>query len=222
MTHEPEFWEDYLMEEPICRRFMRYWRFIKWELIIKSKLFPKVGGSSYKWMNPYPKYKIEDPETGKKVKMYDNTWDVLALSRFSESYHHEVNMIVKKLQGGKDLDTLIDQYRWILTPVIHNIIKGPEKDGILANMFLSMVSPGTIIRPHQGYSKDYMRVHLCLVEDPGCTITVGEVTKTWKNGKILAFKDGGPYYHSVVHNGKKDRYVMSFDLRLDYLEKYLK
>lgn len=215
MTHEPEFWEDYLMDEPICRTFMRYWWFIKWELITRHVLFPTFLGT-------YPKFKITDPETGKRVRMYDNIWKVVPLSKFDEVYAKEINTVIKKAKKGKDLDSLIKQYRWIFAPVIHNIVKKPESEGILANMFLSMVSPGTIIRPHNGYTNDYMRVHLCLIEDPGCQITLGNVTKTWKTGKILAFKDGGPYPHSVVHNGTRDRYVMSFDLKLSYLEKYLK
>jgi aspartyl/asparaginyl beta-hydroxylase (cupin superfamily) len=66
-----------------------------------------------------------------------------------------------------------------------------------------------------------MRIHLGLVCDPECKITVGDETMTWEEGKILAFKDGGPHYHQVKHNGNKDRYILSIDLKLDYLENYL-
>jgi aspartyl/asparaginyl beta-hydroxylase (cupin superfamily) len=66
-----------------------------------------------------------------------------------------------------------------------------------------------------------MRIHMGLICDPECKITVDAETKTWTEGKILAFKDGGPYYHSVVHNGTKDRYIFSFDLSLEYLSPYI-
>jgi aspartyl/asparaginyl beta-hydroxylase (cupin superfamily) len=62
-----------------------------------------------------------------------------------------------------------------------------------------------------------MRVHLGLVCDPLCEITVGPDKRTWKEGELLAFKDGGAYPHSVTHNGTHDRLILIFDLTLDYL-----
>jgi hypothetical protein len=54
--------------------------------------------------------------------------------------------------------------------------------------------------------------------DPGCVITVGNEQRVWENGKIIAFKDGGPYPHSVKHNGTKQRIIASFDVDLSYLK----
>jgi aspartyl/asparaginyl beta-hydroxylase (cupin superfamily) len=62
-----------------------------------------------------------------------------------------------------------------------------------------------------------MRIHLGLVCDPECVITVGDQSRVWREGEIIAFKDGGPYLHSVAHNGTADRWVLVFDLTLDYL-----
>jgi len=225
MEREPEFWEDYLQDEPFCRTLKRYWWLIAWELRFKQALFPNARlfvGKDFKWMNEYPNRKVKDPITGKSVKMYENTWEAMPWSLVDDLYRPEVDRIVRKLKAGETVESLIKKYRWIGAPIIHNIVKGPEKKGILRNVFLSKLSPGSIIRPHNGLSNDYMRVHLGLQCDPGCKITVGDVTKTWEDGKILAFKDGGPYPHSVVHNGKRDRYIMAFDLRLDYVEPYLK
>jgi len=211
--NEPAFWEDYLIDEPICREFIKKWRQIRREVLITKFLFPKFVGA-------YPKFKISDLNTGKRVKMYENDWRVAPMSKFDTDYA-EVNTVVRKAGKGKDLESLITRYRKWVYPTIHNIIKKPEKEGILANVFVSILSPGTIIRPHQGYSKKYMRIHLGLLCDPKCKITVGDETRTWEEGKLLSFKDGGPYYHSVFHSGINDRYILSVDLKLDYLSKYI-
>ena len=79
----------------------------------------------------------------------------------------------------------------------------------------------SIGRPHRGWTPDYLRIHLCLVDDPGCRITVGSETRTWKTGQFLAFKDGGPHLHSVVHEGKHERIVLSYDLNLQYLGQFI-
>lgn len=211
--NEPAFWQEYIINEPICKQLVKDWKKIKREVLIAKFLFPS-------FVNPYPKFRVSDPETGKRVKIYENDWKVTPISRFDNEYV-EVNNIIKKIKKGKNLDQLIKRYRRWVYPTIHNIIKVPEQEGIVANVFVSILSPGTIIRPHQGYSKNYMRIHLCLIEDPDCNITVGDETKTWKEGQLLAFKDGGPYYHSVIHNGTKDRYILSVDLKLDYLKQYI-
>lgn len=213
VMNEPVFWEDYLINEPICKQFTKKWKQIRREVLITKFLFPKFVGA-------YPKFKISDLNSGKRIKLYENDWRVAPMSKFDSDYA-EVNTVVRKAGKGKDLESLITKYRRWVYPTIHNIIKEPEREGILANVFVSILSPGTIIRPHQGYSKKYMRVHLCLIEDPQCKITVGDQTKTWKEGKILAFKDGGPYYHQVEHNGKRERYILSLDLKLNYLKQYI-
>ena len=211
---EPFFWEDYIIDEPITNNLIRNWRFIKYEMLLVKRLLPK-------FLDKYPVLPIKDPTTGKRVKLYDNKWLVTPVSLLDEDYSSEVKTINKRL-GKVNLDDLLKKYRPFFAPFLHNAIKKPEAEGILANSFYSVLSPGTIIRPHKGYSKKYMRIHLCLIDDENCMITVGNETKTWKCGNIIAFKDGGPYYHSVAHNGNRDRYVLSVDLKLDYLKQYTK
>jgi hypothetical protein len=211
---EPEFWENRLSTEPICSEFIKHWKTIKREALFVKFFFPNFFGN-------YPKFRVIDPETGKKVKIYENNWKVCAVSKFDSDYSSETNSVVKRTGNKRDLQFLVQKYRKWIGPRTHSIVKDPEKNGIISNIFVSILSPGTIIRPHQGYSKEYMRIHLGLICDPECKITVGEQTRTWEPGKILAFKDGGPYYHSVSHNGTKDRYILSFDIKLDYLANYI-
>lgn len=208
---EPEFWDSYLYDEPICKQLVANWEPIRDEILRMKDKFPQFFG-------PYPKFKITDLETQKKVKMYENNWTVSPISKYDENYN-EVESVKK--HAGDNLEHLIQKYRKRVLPTIHKIISEVEENEILSNVFVSVLQPGVIIRPHQGYSKEYMRIHLGLICDPGCEITVGETTRTWEEGKLIAFKDGGPYYHSVVHNGTNDRYILSIDLKLTYLKQYI-
>lgn len=208
---EPEFWDSYLYDEPICKQLVANWEPIRDEILRMKDKFPQFFG-------PYPKFKITDLETQKKVKMYENNWTVSPISKYDENYN-EVESVKK--HAGDNLEHLIQKYRKRVLPTIHKIISEVEENEILSNVFVSVLQPGVIIRPHQGYSKEYMRIHLGLICDPGCEITVGETTRTWEEGKLIAFKDGGPYYHSVVHNGTDDRYILSIDLKLTYLKQYI-
>ena len=209
---EPVFWQNKLEQEPICKALTENWQAIRDEILVLRE-------THQQWFVKYPKFKVVDPDTNESVRMYDNSWKVIALSKLEQEHQVENNR-AKKV-GGDTLEKLIKKYRPKVSPTLHNIIDQADKDGILTNVFVSVLSPGVIIRPHQGYSKDYMRIHLGLVCDPKCKLTVGDETRVWQEGKLLAFKDGGPYYHSVVHNGLNDRYILSVDLKLDYLSEYI-
>lgn len=210
--NEPEFWENYLTQEPVCQQLCENWEKIRDEILSLKQNYSN-------WFTKYPKFKVENPTTKQKVRLYENDWTITALSKLSENYNVENNKAEKT--GGSSLEKLVKRYRAKLLPTLHNIIGDLDKDDTLSNVFVSILSPGVIINPHVGYSKDYMRIHLGLVCDPECKITVGEKTKTWEEGKILAFKDGGPYYHKVFHNGTIDRYILSIDIKLSYLSQYI-
>jgi len=105
--------------------------------------------------------------------------------------------------------------------VTNSMIFELEEQGILRNVFVSRLIPGSVINPHRGWTPEFLRIHLCLVEDPHCHITVGDETVTWTQGELLAFKDGGPYLHDVRHHGQIERIVISFDLKLTYVAQFI-
>jgi hypothetical protein len=204
---EPAFWERYLIDEPICKKVLENFESIKTEILHYKEIYPE-------FFVKYPKFKVVNPKTNKSERLYDQDWKVTALSKFDEDYG-EISRIGKRLK--QDPQEIIDTYAKEEASVTYNLVKELN----LINVFVSVLSPGTIIRPHQGYCKKYMRVHMGLVCDPECKFTVGDETKAWEEGKLFAFKDGGPYYHSVLHNGTQDRSILSFDLDLDYLQPYI-
>jgi len=194
---EPPFWDEFLIDIPFCNQLIEDY------LIINNELINFIN--SKKPFMDYPKY----------GNLYDRTWEAFPLSLFEGEF---ISMAKGKL--GFDLDAFVEQAKGNLPNT--SALLGPlENQGVLRNVFVSRLTPGSEIHPHKGWTSDFLRIHLGLVCDPLCTITIGNVTKTWVPGQLLAFKDGGPYLHSVSHRGSHERIVMSFDLRLSYVAQFI-
>lgn len=159
----------------------------------------------YRPFMPYPKY----------GDLYVNTWDAFPLSVFQGEH---IELSKSKLEMS--VSPLVTMFRKKL-PVTSSTIAQGEQQGWLRNVFVSRLIPNSTINPHRGWTADYLRMHLCLVADAGCCITVGEVTQTWREGELLAFKDGGPYLHSVKHRGQNERIILSYDLHLDHVAQFI-
>ena len=66
---------------------------------------------------------------------------------------------------------------------------------------LSLMQPGTVVRPHTGPSNQRVRVHLGLDVPAGCCqITVAGESRQWADGELLSFDDS--FEHSVTHTGE--------------------
>jgi aspartyl/asparaginyl beta-hydroxylase (cupin superfamily) len=199
---EPAFWHHELHRVPWCVALEGQADAIREEILgFIAKFRPFM---------PYPKYKIPHFDS-----LYDNTWDAFPLSIF-QGEHIELS----KAQLSMNIEPLVRTFRSRL-PLVSGLISDLEQQGVLRNVFVSRLIPGSIIHPHRGWTSEFLRIHLCLQDDPGCSITVGDETRTWKQGKLLAFKDGGPYPHSVVHQGTSERIIISHDLSLGYLSRFI-
>lgn len=196
-TTEPPFWDALLHRVPWALDVLAKAADIREEVL---RFIPQ-----YRPFMPYPKY----------ANLYNNTWDAFPLSVF-QGEHIELS----KEKLALNMAPLIEMFRSKL-PVASSTIAPLESEGHLRNVFVSRLIPGSVINPHRGWTPDYLRVHLCLVEDPGCRITVGPVTRTWQTGQLLAFKDGGPHLHSVLHEGTHERLILSYDLSLRYLARFI-
>jgi aspartyl/asparaginyl beta-hydroxylase (cupin superfamily) len=194
---EPPFWDDQLHRVPWCVEVLD-----KAERI-RDEILDFVG--RHQPFMPYPKY----------GNLYNNTWDAFPLSVF-QGEHIELS----KRSLEINMSPLVKAYRKRL-PVTSSVIGPLEAEGALRNVFVSRLIPGSVINPHRGWTPDFMRIHLGLQCDPGCRITVGDQTRTWEPLKLLAFKDGGPHLHSVIHEGSTQRIVISHDLRLSYLARFI-
>lgn len=196
-TQEPPFWNDFLERIPFCVELQQGFA------QILEELMHFVRGN--KPFMEYPKY----------GNLYSNSWEAFPLSIFEGEF-----IAMAKGQLGFDLDTFVARARQNL-PFISQILTPLESAGHLRNVFVSRLVPGSEIHPHRGWTPDFLRIHLGLVCDPQCTITVGTTTQTWTAGQLLAFKDGGPYLHSVSHKGQHERIVLSVDLRISYVQQFI-
>jgi beta-hydroxylase len=76
----------------------------------------------------------------------------------------------------------------------------------------SSLQPGTHIAAHTGYPDGVLRCHLGLTGCAGCTLRVGDETRTWIEGKCLVFDDTTE--HEVWHRGSATRVVLLLDFKL--------
>jgi aspartyl/asparaginyl beta-hydroxylase (cupin superfamily) len=194
---EPPFWDDQLHHIPWCLSLLEQAESIRSEVLALIK--------DFRPFMPYPKY----------ANLYNNTWDAFPLSIF-QGEHIELS----KEKLAVSMAPMIRMFRAHL-PLTSSTIAPLEAEGHLRNVFVSRLIPGSVINPHRGWTQEFLRIHLCLIEDPGCRITVGADTRTWRQGQLLAFKDGGPYHHSVLHQGHQERIVLSYDLSLRYAARFI-
>lgn len=75
---------------------------------------------------------------------------------------------------------------------------------------ISVLTPGTQVRPHSGPSNARMRVHLGIAVPPGASISVGGERGMWLQGDVIAFDDS--FEHWVEHTGDAPRIVLIVDV----------
>jgi hypothetical protein len=196
------FWEEYLKEVPICKELTDKFEPIKHEIVEYLK-DPQA-------LFDYPKYNVGNSP------LYQHHWKAVPISNFDGEF-----ISLHSTEQEKQYINFVIQKTKASCPTINSVISDLESKSIVSNVFISELIPGSIINPHRGWTDKYMRVHMGIICDPDCKITVGPETKTWKDGKILAFKDGGVLPHSVRHNGATKRIILSIDILLDYLVQYI-
>lgn len=203
MSKEPCFWEDVLESFPLCQQLVSNYAAIKEEVLHHINT-----------NNPlidYPKYRIYDKRTG-NIDLYYNYWKAFPYTEFADEFISNSPEYPKSM-----VDAIIARNK-ASCPTLYSVVQELESKKILANGFVSQLLPGSTLNPHRGWTDNWMRIHLCIKEDPGCVLTVGDQSRTWQEGKVLAFKDGGPYLHSVKHSGATNRIVVSMDVSIDYLK----
>ena len=72
------------------------------------------------------------------------------------------------------------------------------------------MQPGTHVWPHTGPTNCRIRSHLGLIVPDGTRLRVGNVTRSWTEGKVLVFDDS--FEHEVWHDGDSYRLVLIVDL----------
>ncbi|MDF5729620.1 MAG: aspartyl/asparaginyl beta-hydroxylase domain-containing protein [Rhizonema sp. PD38] len=106
------------------------------------------------------------------------------------------------LQGRKFEDNCLQ------CPETTQIIEAiPRRTGVAC---FSALSPNTVIEPHWGPTNARLKCHLGLKIPSGCSIRVGNETRTWQEGKCLLFDDS--FEHEVKINATSSRIALIVDV----------
>lgn len=219
MHSEPEFWDHIIRSLPVCIELEKNYKQIRNEFVEyydHHHPHPCNGEN----MMPSPNLKIEQEDGETEKYLYSGRWDVCfgGTEPLDDGMQWGNTELVKKFVKWKtkaDLNWQLD-YAKSHFKTFNSIVSELSDPGQCSGAMFSLVSPETVIIPHKGSDK-IMRVHLCLVNDDKCILTVGSSSRKWEEGKVLAFKDGGTYEHSVIHKGTQNRINLIFDFELKYL-----
>ena len=102
------------------------------------------------------------------------------------------------------------QYNCDLCPATVRLIEGIP--GLVTAGF-SVLTPGTRIKPHYGYSTAVVRCHLGLIVPEQCALEVAGVRRAWKPGECLIFDDTSK--HAAWNESNADRAVLLLDVLRD-------
>lgn len=205
---EPKFLTDVALTIPVVHELWSHWRQILVEIDALA------GGTADPFVD-YPRYRIHEDGPF----LYENDWKVLPTTVIDGE---ALDATIDSPIGTGDTDLkrrhaeLLRVVRRAM-PTLDRILSPPEAAGLVANGFISRIHPGTVLHPHTGWVPDWLRVHIGLRTDPGATITVGDETRSWSDGCVLAFRDGGPWQHAVSHRGTRERLIISTDFRISML-----
>ena len=75
----------------------------------------------------------------------------------------------------------------------------------------SLLGAKSRIIPHVGYTSSVLRVHLGLIVPPHCSVSVGEESRTWTEGRCLVFDDTA--IHWATNDSDQDRIVFLLDIK---------
>lgn len=103
-------------------------------------------------------------------------------------------------------------------PLLAGILEPHYPDDCSAYSF-SLMEPGVVLEPHRGRDAGNIRVHLALIEDEGCMLSVAGEHVSWREGEVLAFDDHNE--HWAAHAGTRDRLVLIVDFSKAFLAREL-
>jgi aspartyl/asparaginyl beta-hydroxylase (cupin superfamily) len=82
--------------------------------------------------------------------------------------------------------------------------------GRTPTVLFSLLRPGAHIPPHHGFLNTRLIGHLPLIVPPGCTLRVGNETRSWREGELVIFDD--TMEHEAWNKSSELRVVLLFDI----------
>ena len=85
----------------------------------------------------------------------------------------------------------------------------PDVAGRAPSVLFSMMRPGAHIPPHTGILNTRLICHLPLIVPPGCSLRVGNETRSWEEGKAWVFDDS--IEHEAWNTSGQTRVILLFE-----------
>ncbi|KAF1695794.1 beta-hydroxylase [Pseudoxanthomonas jiangsuensis] len=82
-------------------------------------------------------------------------------------------------------------------------------DAHAPEVLFSLLSPGTVIKPHHGVTNTRVVTHLPLIVPPDCALEVGGDVHEWQEGRCVTFDDS--FLHQAWNHSDRLRVVMILD-----------
>ena len=102
----------------------------------------------------------------------------------------------------------------LICPYISSLLK--KYASLIDTLGFSVLAPGTIIYPHEGYTNKVLRCHMGISVPQGdCCLRVGDKIMKWQNGVAFVFDD--TIEHEAWNKTDETRIVMLMDLHKDVL-----
>lgn len=101
-----------------------------------------------------------------------------------------------------------------ICPFISSIVH--KYDDLIVTAGFSIMSPGTIIYPHEGYTDSVLRCHMGIeVPEGDCFLKVDAVQRQWQEGEAFVFDD--TFEHQAWNKTSHRRIIMLLDLDKELL-----
>jgi len=117
----------------------------------------------------------------------------------------------------KELDFIkrgmVQQRAVELLPITSRIVMGLADGNSMVHggSKISLMRPGTVVRPHTGSTNARLRIHMGIQIPPkGVYLRVDNETRTWTEGKCTVIDDS--YVHEVWHHADTTRIVLIVDV----------
>lgn len=124
--------------------------------------------------------------------------------------------IIPTMTGEWNRYGLMEEGEWLkencaLCPRAVAVLKQlPLCECVLGQAYFSVLKGKTRIAEHFGPTNIKLRIHVCLSPSNGCTLRVGEQTKSYEENSIMCFDDS--FSHSVYNSDDSERVVLLFDI----------
>lgn len=208
--------------------------FLVWKFVVQPEI------------NKFRLNPSQNPETVRKlVKKYPKFYDTAQkefswVQPFERKAHEiiaEISEFLKSDAAAKEFRTAYENTLLSLSPtwtsmnlISYGSISSEELPRTLGlvsqlpNVFncnVSRIPPRTELKSHAGESTCYIRCHMGVkipAEAPVTAIHVGGETRSWKEGKVIAFCDG--HWHGARNGADSERLVLIFDVMPERLKWY--